>query len=119
MNNEGVLNPNIANRPIDYFLQHRFSLHPAQSLVLNIGHDGSGEHCSEVELSQHLSPIPVKVVDLPIESPRQLVQKYYQKMYPSSGLVISSVKAFFLIIKRMLNKFWRFLAYLVAAFVDK
>lgn len=101
------------------FLQHRFSLHPAKSLALNIGHDGSGEHCSALELSQQLTSVPVQVVDLPIESPRQLVQQYYSKMYPSSSFPVFSIKALRFIIKRMLNIIRRVLVYLSAVFVDK
>ena len=100
------------------FLQHRFSLHPAKSLVLNIGHDGSGEHCSAFELSQQLTSKPIQVVDLPIESPRHIVQQYYSKMYPSSGFVVSALKAFRFIGRRILRIFRCFSVYVSAVFLD-
>ena len=53
------------------FLQNKFTLYPRKSLVLNIGHDGSGEHCgvtsvfhSDIERSAiNVSTIPVEEND--------------------------------------------------------
>jgi glycosyltransferase involved in cell wall biosynthesis len=36
------------------FLKNKFCLHPVNSLVINIGLDGSGTHCDEVELPQQM-----------------------------------------------------------------
>lgn len=36
------------------FLKNKFCLHPVNSLVKNIGLDGSGTHCDEVELPQQM-----------------------------------------------------------------
>jgi hypothetical protein len=49
------------------FLANRFTLYPGRSLVINIGLDGSGEHCGTSDnYQQSLSPTPIEVLPIPI-----------------------------------------------------
>jgi hypothetical protein len=59
------------------FIQDMYVLYPGKSLVLNIGHDESGTHCSptdEFDVDLYLKPIPVKKI--PVETSAIGFQKF-------------------------------------------
>ena len=54
------------------FLQNKLTLYPGRSLVQNIGHDSSGEHCETSEkFNTALSMTPIRINDIAIEDSRE------------------------------------------------
>ena len=51
------------------FLRNKFTLYPGQSLVQNIGHDGSGTHCGSTDALtiEQLAMAPVQLCDIAIQ----------------------------------------------------
>lgn len=70
------------------FVHNKFSIYPKESLLLNIGHDGSGSHSGttslyEVPLAKR--PLQVNPIEV-IENNHEMLiefQKYYSKIAPS------------------------------------
>lgn len=64
-------------------LADMLSLFPGQSLVHNIGMDGSGEHCSASTVyDTHIRMIPVPLTDIPVEHSLemfQLVREFHRR----------------------------------------
>ena len=80
------------------FLADQLSLHPAKSLVKNIGLDSSGEHCGD--LKHMTTEIDAQVVNLGKQTVeescvmRQLYAQYYRKHYSSdSGGLLARLRA--------------------------
>lgn len=62
------------------FLKNKYTLYPGKSLVLNIGHDGSGTHCGETNVfSSTLCNKVVRVLSIAVENNQQalLAFEYY------------------------------------------
>lgn len=68
------------------FLADKLMLFPGRSLVSNIGHDGSGVHCSDaVHFDVALSDSPVQVRKIPIAADASiapLLEKYFRNLNP-------------------------------------
>jgi hypothetical protein len=68
------------------FLAGMLTLYPSRSLVENIGHDGSGEHCAaSQEYATVVSSEPVLIKAIPVqENPqaRQIVARYFRRAFP-------------------------------------
>lgn len=81
------------------FLNHGLSLHPVKSLCLNIGHDGSGEHCSESNIfNVKLNDQPISKFETDIiESTefRKMVERFFIRSKPA-------------LLKRIRNRLYRF-----------
>lgn len=69
------------------FLQNRLTLYPGRSLVLNIGTDSSGTHCTaSADFSGELADKPVKVERIPVEEneiARQAFIDFFRTRRPS------------------------------------
>lgn len=62
------------------FLKNKYTLYPGKSLVLNIGHDGSGTHCGETDVfSSAMCNKVVRVLSIAVENNQQalLAFEYY------------------------------------------
>ncbi len=68
------------------FLKDKFTLYPGRSLVLNIGNDSTGTHCSTTSaFTGDISGAPVKVVLIPVEENLfawQQISKFFQTVRP-------------------------------------
>ena len=68
------------------FLKDKFTLYPSRSLVLNIGTDSSGTHCStNSDMTSKISETPVKVEFIPINESafaRQQFGKFFKTINP-------------------------------------
>ena len=68
------------------FLKDKLTLYPGHSLVLNIGNDNTGTHCSTTNaFTGDISNRPIKVALIPVEEnllARQLISKYFQTVHP-------------------------------------
>jgi hypothetical protein len=58
-----------------FFLQNGFALHPKNSLTLNIGHDDSGENCTETDLYKSNVAISIRVEAIPIKYSKCIYRK--------------------------------------------
>ena len=69
------------------FLQNRLTLYPGRSLVMNIGNDNSGTHCTaSIDFSGELADEPVKVERIPLEEneiARQAFINFFRSQRPS------------------------------------
>jgi len=69
------------------FLQNRLTLYPGRSLVMNIGNDNSGTHCTaSIVFSGELAEEPVKVERIPLEEneiARQAFINFFRSQRPS------------------------------------
>ena len=86
------------------FLENKLTLYPGQSLVRNIGLDGSGEHCGPSELmeSQALNS-PLSVTKIAIEvNPR--VFSNYCKHFAIRWFIIHRIKALVVKIREKMDK---------------
>lgn len=65
------------------YLENKLTLYPAQSLVCNIGLDGSGTHCqSEKKLESNLSLSPLVLSDISIEeneAAKKVISRYFKR----------------------------------------
>lgn len=68
------------------FLKDKLTLYPGRSLVLNIGNDSTGTHCSTTSVFMgEISDTPVKVELIPVEESlfvRQQISKFLQVAWP-------------------------------------
>lgn len=63
------------------FLKDKLTLYPGRSLVLNIGNDGSGTHCSATNaFTSDISDIPVKVELIDVEE-NLLARRQYIRLF--------------------------------------
>jgi hypothetical protein len=78
------------------FLAGMLTLYPGRSLVENIGHDGSGEHCAaSQEYAAVVSSEAVSIDAIPVqENPqaRQIVARYFRRAFPR-GADLSTASA--------------------------
>jgi hypothetical protein len=71
------------------FLDNMYTLYPGRSLVQNIGHDGSGTHCTQPEQGRYhveLSPTPITVEHIPVaecDAARDAFINFFRKSQPS------------------------------------
>lgn len=69
------------------FLKDKLTLYPGRSLVLNIGTDSSGTHCSTTsEFAGEITGSPVKVEPIPLEESvfaRQQIVRFHKTSRPS------------------------------------
>lgn len=69
------------------FLKNKLTLYPGQSLVQNIGVDGSGTHCySSTVYDVNVRANPIKIMDIPVEessAARRAFIKYFKSLKPS------------------------------------
>lgn len=67
-------------------LNHKYCLYPQKSLLYNIGLDGSGENCENINLDQNIYEQPIIVGENPVcDSPW-----YYEQVKQNSIEVINS-----------------------------
>ena len=62
------------------FLQNGLALHPYQSLVKNIGLDGSGTNCDDIELGQKMLQTPLKLTKINPKNGQKQHQIVSEKM---------------------------------------
>lgn len=68
------------------FLRNKFTLYPGRSLVLNIGMDNSGTHCSTTgDFAGDMADSPVRIEPIPVEEhlfARQQYVRFHKKIRP-------------------------------------
>lgn len=70
------------------FLQNKLTLYPSQSLVQNIGVDGSGTHCAPTDqFDGVLMTSPVQMNDIPVED-NTMVRAKFEQYYKSLRLSV-------------------------------
>lgn len=86
MNRNGTLDTWFVFWYAKVFLSEALSLFPRQSLVCNIGHDGTGEHCGKSEIYRvELSPEPITIGSLPLQESQEAVEmhkRYFRRICP-------------------------------------
>jgi hypothetical protein len=69
------------------FLRNKFTLYPRQTLVHNIGVDGSGENCAQTDgFYGEFSTVPIKVKPRPVEEislVREQIMLFHKRAHPS------------------------------------
>lgn len=103
LNRTGKINTWFVFWYANVFLNNALVLFPNRSLVKNIGHDGSGEHCGKSNVYDvELSSVPIKVFSIPIQESREAFyrhKQYFLSIYPGRYLsmlynIIRTVKKF-------------------------
>lgn len=67
-----------------WFRKQGYALYPKQTLTLNIGHDGSGEHCAPNTMYESVLAKSICVEDIPLRENkeiRQKVNKFYKENF--------------------------------------
>ena len=81
------------------FVQNGFSLHPAKSLVENIGHDSSGVHCVTTEVfrtelgADNVTFFPERIEEN--KKARALIESYYRRNSGFRSRLLSKLKKIF------------------------
>jgi hypothetical protein len=78
---QGIINSWAIRWHASMFLANKLTLYPGKSLVNNIGHDASGEHCGPTDVyTTKVTQSPVAIVKIPL-IPSATALAAYKKFY--------------------------------------
>jgi hypothetical protein len=92
------------------FLKNKLTLYPGKSLVKNIGLDGSGRHCTEVDsFYEPICDKPISIKHIPIEDDtlvRSQIIEYFKTA--QQGFIKRAQRKFYIIISNLQKSYFNF-----------